>query len=405
MAPLVADRDFSGVVLIGTPDAVLFSKAYGEADLALGRPNTLDSRFRVASITKTFTAAAISLLADLELLALDDTVDEYVPEFPGGSRITLQDLLLHRSGLANPDYAEQFTRSLSLPELVQHIGERPVLFAPGERSQYSSAGYNLLALVIERVTEQPYEQALQDLLFEPLEMRATEQVPDLAKDARHAAGYVPGPPPEHLSPIRPYDLGFYTGSGSFSSTAGDLYRWARAIHAGVPLDLRTQPYPFGWGLLEQGGVSQTGAVSGFASTIAIFDDPALFVITLQNVSHAAWTRWAADLASIARGEEFAPPERRRRAELTGSLAPYVGRYAAEQNEVAVVGGEGHLWLHWNGWEVPAYLTPIEGGRFEALEYGGTLEFGAVRSDVHTSFVWRFGADDPGTTYARITEEK
>jgi CubicO group peptidase (beta-lactamase class C family) len=399
MVPLVADRVFSGTLLIGTPEAVLFAGAFGEADVARGVANEIDTRFRIASITKTFTSAAVAILADLEVLDLDDTIDEYLPEFPGGEQISIRDLLMHRSGLANPVYAGQFSGALSLSELVAHIGARAPLFAPGARNQYSNAGYNLLARIIEQAAEQPYELVLQDLLFEPLEMTSTAAVPALEEVSKHAAGYLPGPPPIGVTPITPYDLGYYTGSGSLSSTVNDLYLWARAIHGKTLFDIQKQPWPFGWGRLSEGGVSQEGSMAGFASTLAVFDDPGLFVVTLQNVNHADWTRWATDLAAIAQGKSVETPKRLTRYE-PKSIDAYAGHYSSQRDQIEILAHDGHLWLKWSEWSIDAYLAPTSRNVFSALEHGGAIRFELLSGELSPYFVWSFGDDDTGTIYSR-----
>src|SRR4051812_29614145 len=124
-AAAVAGHDFSGSVLIARGDRVLVRKGYGMANSELGVAATPATRYMIASLTKTLTAAAVVRLRDEGKLRLSDTLARYLPAFPHGASITLTHLLAHASGLANPDYNALFGREVSLDEIVAEIGKQP----------------------------------------------------------------------------------------------------------------------------------------------------------------------------------------------------------------------------------------------------------------------------------------
>ena len=212
-APLVRSNEFAGAVLIARGDRVLFEKGYGMANAELAVPNSPTTMFRIASITKTFTAAAIVMLAERGALRYSDSLSTYLPDFPNGNRITIRHLLLHSSGVANPNYGEIATTRLSLNQLIGQFKNKPLLFEPGTRGQYSNAGYILLAAVIERASGMSYAEFIRRNISAPLGLRST--VPDRQDDVlpNRASGYVPGPLPRGLENIAWSDMSSTVGSG------------------------------------------------------------------------------------------------------------------------------------------------------------------------------------------------
>lgn len=404
-ASLAANRDFSGVVLVARGDSVLFRRAYGEASFELDAPNTPETRFRVASLTKTFTAAAVAMLAERGTLGLDDPLSRWLPGFPNGERITLRHLLLHRSGLANPDYTASFRERIGLEELVRRIAARPALFEPGTDGGYSNAGYNVLARVVEVASGVPYDVFLRREIFEPLGMTGTGSYGDFEIVRGRAEGYLPGPPPEGVVNAPWSDIGFAIGSGSLYSTVDDLHRWARAVHRERLFRRSALDYPHGWGRLgedRKAGLEQTGLSTGFTSSLSVWFADSLYVVILGNVESAQWSKWPADVAAIVRGRpvESAPP-RTVAAVRPEALRRFVGRYADGKHTIEVAEEHGHLWLYLDGWPVPKYLSPTgRPGEFVLRSDSGRVVFGEAGPDGGAgSLEWVFG-EGSGTVYPR-----
>jgi CubicO group peptidase (beta-lactamase class C family) len=387
-ASYAANADLSGVVLVGTPDSVLFARAYGEADVEQGVPNRLDTRFRVASLTKTFTAAAIISLRDEGELELTDYVGEYIPEFPHGDRITIRHLLRHESGLSNPDYLKGFDRRVTLEELVADIGSRPLLFEPGTDGRYSNAGFNVLALVIQRVTGMAYADYLKRRFFDPLEMSATGHVGSDLTTSGWARPYRAGPGPRGLVHVPGVDPSYSIGSGSLWSTAEDLLEWARAVGSNRFIDLDSVEYPYGWGRLgEEGdeGIDQTGLSIGFASSLSIQFDPAVYVVVLSNVDYSKWFTWGHDVLAMVAGEDRPGVPRRRLVPLDAStLSRYTGDYASDEGQVVhVEAHDGNLWIRRDEWPVPDFLSPVAADSFETRSRCGPFRFGRLEDRYRT----------------------
>ena len=169
--PLVQTNNFYGAVFIARGNRVLVNKGYGLASIEHGVPNTAESVFQIASVSKPFTATAVLLLAQRGLVDLKAPLSKILPDYPNGARLTLHHLLLHTSGIPDinvqPVYAELSLQHQSPGSLVAAFKDLPLAFEPGARFSYSNSNYNLLALIIERVTGKSYGQFLRDEFFCP----------------------------------------------------------------------------------------------------------------------------------------------------------------------------------------------------------------------------------------------
>ena len=257
-------------VLLRTPQGEVVA-SYGTTELGTASPPTADTHFRIASNTKTMTAAVILLLAQAGTLRLDDPISTYVPDVPNGDRITIADLLRMRSGLYNYTEAPELSASLdaaparvwSPSELLAIAFKRPADAAPGTAYEYNNTNYALLGLVAEQLEGKPLARVMEERLFAPLGMRHTLlPASDVtAMPAPYAHGYGYGStaavlsdaspyPPELVAQARagtlqPRDVtalnhSFAAAAGGVISTADDLAIWIRALVAGEVLDATWQ---------------------------------------------------------------------------------------------------------------------------------------------------------------------
>ncbi len=301
LQPYVESHNFSGTVLIARGDDVLINKGFGMADYESSIPNTAESRFMIASLSKTFTVAAILFLQERDQLQVDNTLHQFIPDFPRGDEITIDQLLSHTSGLPRfvffPDYGEKSKQSHSTKDLVDWFRGKPLAFSPGERYGYSNANYVLLAHIIEQVSGVIYGEYLQTNILAPLDLQATghraspeSTVENLAK------GHVPEGLTE-VGPARTYDYSIVTGAGSLYSTAEDLLTWFRSQQP----DAASMEY--GWledRRLDKDVVYKTGWDGvGFGAQFVHYleDDVTIIVLTNFNVSSIT-SELAENLAAI-----------------------------------------------------------------------------------------------------------
>lgn len=170
----IMDSSFNGVVAIEYDGNVLLSEAFGKANFEHNVPNTTTTRFRIASITKQFTATAILQLVDEGLLDLTDTIDQYLPNFPNGDRISIHQLLTHTSGINNfaleMDFYDVLHAESVQDALIDLFKTEPLQFEPGTQFAYSISGFLVLGKIIEVVTGLSYEDYVSQYIFEPLGM-------------------------------------------------------------------------------------------------------------------------------------------------------------------------------------------------------------------------------------------
>ena len=339
----VASEQFSGTVLVAREGKVLLDRGYGLADREWSIAATPATRFRVASITKQFTAAAILLLAERGKLALDAPLKTYLPDAPAAwDKVTVLNLLNHTSGI--PDYlgAADYPATQAIPAtpqlLLARFRDRPLDFAPGEGWAYSNSGYVLLGLLIEKQSGLSYGEFLRKNLFEPLGMRDSGYDDGAAVIARRASGYrldhgavVPA--------LYRHQSTLYAAGGLYS-TAEDLLRWQQALYSGKVLSaaslqrmLTPNSHQAGLGLmvlpLEDHVVyAHGGGVDGVHTMMSYDPATRVTVIVLSNQQDADVVALAGQLAAAARGETVVlPGERKDITVPAAKLQTYAGTYA------------------------------------------------------------------------------
>lgn len=174
---LSSEDQFSGTALFAKDGNILFEQAYGYADSASKAPNNLNTKFNLASVTKTFTATAVLQLAQAGKLSVDDTLLKLVPDYPNkniASKITVKQLLTMTSGIdeyVSQAYMENPAKYQTLKSYLPLFSEKPLLFEPGTKTVYSNASYLLLGLIVEYVSGQDYFSYIHDHIFEPAGMK------------------------------------------------------------------------------------------------------------------------------------------------------------------------------------------------------------------------------------------
>jgi N-acyl-D-aspartate/D-glutamate deacylase/CubicO group peptidase (beta-lactamase class C family) len=316
----VGDSPGAAVMVIEDGE-ILFEGGFGLADIEFQTPITPQSAFRLASVSKQFTAMAVMILAERGQLAYDDKLVRYLPELERfGDDITLRHLLTHTGGL--PDYYDALTEEAgdSMPTTEDAMkflaGWGEPLFEAGDRYEYSNPGYEMLALVAERVSGQVFGEYLRDNVFEPLGMKDTVVRDDSEPEIRNRAyGYSKN---EDSFILNDDDaLNHIIGSGGIYSTVEDLYLWDQALYteqlvrratldeAWSPVRLNDgedYPYGFGWGLEPYGAlgrrVSHGGGWVGFSTFIVRYPERQFSVIVLSNLDEFESGEFADRFADI-----------------------------------------------------------------------------------------------------------
>jgi D-alanyl-D-alanine carboxypeptidase len=288
------------VFLVARGDTITYTGARGRGHIELGVPLQAGHVFRIASITKMFVAASVLKLADSGAVSLDELVARRLPEIAAGRAMTVRQLLNHTAGVS--DKAQESERSLTSRGYdrfarVAAIGQRPLDFSPGSEWRYSNAGYIVLAALVERITGAPWHVTLDQQFFGRLGLQHTGFADAATLWPGRVAGYTTGDGQvrnvEFISPIIP------DGAGGLVSTAGDLFRWCRALADGRVISRESvrqmmtpaaetngaMRYGLGvyiWTVRGATMVGHTGQIPGFAAMVGYLPAHDVTIVALGN---------------------------------------------------------------------------------------------------------------------------
>ena len=300
LTSLTAKEEFTGSVLVARNGEVLLSRGYGFADRDKNISNSPQTKFRLGSITKEFTATAILMLQAQDKLKVQDLICRYIPDCPPAWQdITIHHLLTHTSGIPNitdfPDYPA-FKATPSPPDqTVERFKDKPLDFKPGEKGSYSNSGYVVLGYIIEQASGQSYETFLQQYIFEPAQMKNTSYDHNDGSLAKGYTGFhAKWETPDYLDMTIPF------AAGGLYSTIEDLYRWDQVLYteqllSQESLDVMFTPqamlsnlgmnYGYGWFVREVNDrlvLSHSGGIDGFATEMRRYPDDKVMIIILSN---------------------------------------------------------------------------------------------------------------------------
>jgi D-alanyl-D-alanine carboxypeptidase len=307
-------------VAVATGDEFLLAGGYGVAEAEHDVPVNVDTMFRIGSVTKQFTAAAIMALVEKEEMALEDNLTTYLPAFPEqGEGVQVLHLLTHTSGIKSytdlgEKWLEVVSRELSHEQLLALFKDEPAAFAPGERFAYNNSGYYVLGMIIEEVSGQSYAEHLQTALFEPLDLKRTRYGSnrDLIKNRAQGYRIIDG----QLANDALIGMSQPGAAGALLSTAKDLVRWQLALVDGKVVssdsyemmstsfmlnDFSETKYGFGLTIAVVDGhpvVQHGGGIFGFNSMLAYFPEEELSVAVISNSEACSAGQLAAKIARI-----------------------------------------------------------------------------------------------------------
>jgi len=411
-AELNAGR-FAGSVMAARSNQIVFMKGYGLANRELDVANAPDTKFRLGSITKQFTALCVLILQEQGKLSVEDPISKFVPDCPSAwSKIKIRHLLTHTSGIPNFTSFPDNNSTLMLPsppeKTMKRFRDKPLEFEPGERFAYSNSGYVLLGYIVEKASGQSYEQFVRQFVFKPLGM----------KDS----GY------DHFETILPHRATGYTqegdtwinsaymdmtiphGAGALYSTVEDFFRWYQCwreqkLVSAESWKAMTTPlkgnfgYGFGIGVVEQFGLKEfahDGGVNGFGTSMKWFPSADVFVAAFANSDSAHPHEVADNLAALLLGKPLNLPKEKTATKLEASrLEPFVGRYRMVEKPAVIctvtASGE-HL-----------FLQSTEAPKFEILPESGTNFFLKARPDIQVTF-WKDASGKASRLVSKAEQE-
>jgi CubicO group peptidase (beta-lactamase class C family) len=351
---------FNGTVLVAQKGKVLLQRGYGWRNESAKIPNDTNSIYQLGSITKTFTGAAILQLQEEKKLSVKDKLSTYLPDYPNGDQITIEQLFAHTSGIYDFKgvlYGKDslaFTRPITKERVLATFRDKPLMNTPGKEVNYSNSGYFLLGLIIEKVTQKPFETVIRERFIRPLGLNRTGFDFVNVHQADKTTGYTYWKD-SVLVAVRPLDSTAAYAAGGMYSSVDDLYRWARSIRAKQFLKpdswaLTFTPIPpsnwgYGWGIQPFAGTKklyfQNGNLPGFGTYFMLFPDDDIVIIMLSNVDDTSDATTleplARDLVFITHGLPYQLPISFKTVHLSEAvLKQYVGRYQLPDNRILAI---------------------------------------------------------------------
>ncbi|HLL74393.1 MAG TPA: serine hydrolase [Pyrinomonadaceae bacterium] len=353
----VKAEGFSGSVLVARRGQPVFARGYGMADYEGRVANTPRTKFRIGSLTKQFTAAAVLLLQERGRLSVEDPVCKHVEPCPAAWQpIKIHHLLSHTAGIPNftsfPDYPQTMGQPSPPAQTITRFRDRPLEFQPGENHKYSNSGYVLLGLIIEKVSGQPYAAFMRENIFKPLKMENTGYDDPAAKIELRAKGYagIDGAP----KPAAHIDMTIPHAAGALYSTVEDLHLWEQSLSTEKILKRASldamftevrSGYAYGWNVGQQFNRKRHahgGGINGFSAFIARYPEEGVAVVVLANNEAGPSSPGVArDLSAIVFGERYEVPVERKIVKVDPKIYDaYAGEYELGPGFVMTVTREG-----------------------------------------------------------------
>lgn len=344
MTARLAAKSVGGSILVVKDGKPLIAKGYGMADTAAKTPIDADTKFRIGSITKQFTAASILMLQEEGKLSMSDPFCKYIDHCPEAWKpITLHNLASMSSGVPNftalPNFGELRKNDMKPSETIALVSEKPLNAKPGEAFEYSNTNYVLLGMIIEKLSGKTYEEFLNERIIKPLKLENTGYDHGKQRIKGSALGYSVKDdeivPAEVASMMVPY------AAGGLYSTTADLYKWQTALLEGKVFKksesltqmLTPNKGNYGYGLIVANDpkgrkrISHGGAIEGFLSDAAYFPNEKLFIAVLVNNDRVPASEVTRSLIAIYDGAPYTLPKKRIAVKVDAAvLDKYVGEY-------------------------------------------------------------------------------
>jgi len=325
---------FNGSALVADNGKVIYQKGVGLANMEWNIPNTSETKFRLGSITKQFTATLILQLVEQGKIKLDGKLIDYLPDYrqDTGAKITIHNLLSHTSGIPSytslPGFFTNVSRNpFAVDDFIKKYASGDLEFEPGTRFVYSNSGYFLLGAIIEKVTGKPYEQALRENIFDPLGMKNTGYDHWGAIIGKRATGYTKTPRGYETAPY--LDMSIPYAAGSLYSTVEDLYLWDQALYGEKILSAKSKELMFkpnlsnyGYGFVMTKAtlapptklavpvIQHNGGINGFSTVIVRMVPEKRLIVLLDNTERGQYLdKIVLDIMSVLYDQPYEMPKR------------------------------------------------------------------------------------------------
>ncbi|NNL22289.1 MAG: beta-lactamase family protein [Ignavibacteriaceae bacterium] len=399
----VNTNDFSGCVLATRNDSILFSECYGKANFSFNITNTLETKFKIGSISKQFTAAAILLLEERGLLNTSDPITKYFPEKSISNNLTIHHLLTHTSGIIDiydlPDFYAFPCDGVGFTEIVDMVLEEGPYFEPGQQYLYSNGGYVILAKIIEDVSGETYEEYISHSIFSELGMNSSGSSSKNKVVKNLSVGY---DPLGYNNLVQTNDIDYLTkGAGSLYSSPKDLLIWINSLKERSLLSETSyqkffknygNAYGYGISVYKSFGkevFGHDGRIAGYIADYLHYKEDNVNIIITGNIQTGVADFLRRDIAAIVFNQEYqtsaknVPPA----TDYPPNVKNIPGAYSFGPSfTVYVEFVDGRLQARANQ---GAYseLVPLQDGRFFNRTLYAYIKFEEDKNNTITKMIW------------------
>lgn len=389
---LEQNNKFMGSVAISKDGQVIYSKSIGLADVENSIKANKNSRYRIGSVSKTFTSILVLKAIEDNKLQLNQTVDVYFPTIKNANKITIENLLYHRSGIHNftndKEYLNWHTQAKTEDEMVAIIAKGGIDFEPNSKSEYSNSNFVLLSYIIEKVLGKSYAQLIQDHIVAPLGLKNTFLGTKINPNNNECKSYA-FIGDWKLQPET--DITIPLGAGGIVSTPYDLLKFSNALFNGNILkpeslermkDIKDR---YGIGLFQlpfydKKGYGHTGGIDGFSSVFAYFPNENISYVLLSNGSSYNNNNISIAVLSAVFGKPYTIPQFSTYIVSSEDLDIYLGEYSSVQIplKMTIIKEDNTLIAQATG-QSSFPLEAIEKDKFKFEKAGVVLKFNPAQN--------------------------
>ncbi len=392
---LLEENDkFMGGIALAKDGKIIYSKNIGFADIEKGIKINDNSRFNIASISKTFTASLILKAVEENKLKLDQNLSDFFPEIKNAEKISIEQMLRHQSGIHNitddPVYGLYFTQATSQSEMLKVIKTAGSDFEPGSKSAYSNSNYILLSFILEKIYNKTFAEVLKEQITEPLKLTHTYFNLIAAKNSNEVNSYMKLMDWQ-ISPKTSPSVSL--GAGGIVSTPKDLIKFSHALFNGKVLQQKSlnlmKKISDGYGLglfpvpfFDKVGYGHTGGIDGFRSMLFHFEEGNYTYALTSNGSNFEINEINIAVLSAAYNKDFELPDFSTYKVELSHLESYLGHYSSEKLplKIDVFIDNGNLMAQATG-QSAFPLEAFDKDKFRFVQAGIELEFNVSENEM------------------------
>ncbi len=318
-----------------------FLKVVGFSDVEKQQKANMNTRYRVGSVSKTFTAVLIMKAVEDKKISLDQKLSDFYPEIPNAGKITIEQLLQHRTGIQNltnkAEFAEYYTKPQTEADLINTIKKYASDFEPGSKHEYSNSNYILLGFILEKVYKKPYAELIKDKIVKPLKLTLTGVGEKIDTSKNQAESYLYANENYHRLPET--DMSVPAGAGNITSTPTELITFITGLEQGKLIKksnvdkMKNFIDGYGYGLVKlpddsNSGFGHNGVIDGFISAVFYFPDEKLAVSYTINQADMDTDEIFEKMMLTAKGKDFKMPGFKTVQIAESELQKFTGTYSS-----------------------------------------------------------------------------